>query len=152
MTEVLYATKFTVTGRRGLFNKVKAQASLGAPGLGLDAGADIGLHCTDETTLELRAKRNKQFIVGYRTMRVEYNPDGSVVLLRKAEDTGLRGDDDDPYQLNLAEMGGDIFEVDEVDGGNVLIPLLTPIEQELQDFRSRVADSGDSEAAFASTS
>lgn len=151
MTEVLYATKFTVTGRRGLFNKVKAQASLGAPGLGLDAGADIGLHCTDEETLELRAERNKQFIVGYRTMRVEYNPDGSVVLLRKAEDTGLRGDDDGPYQLNLAEMGGDIFEVDE-DRGNVLIPLLTPIEQELQDFRSRVADSGDSEAAFASTS
>lgn len=148
MTEVLYATKFTVTGRRGLFGRVMAHATIGTPGVGVDAGGDIGVKCINETTLELKAKRNKQFIVGYRTMRVEFNPDGKPVLMRKAEDGGLRGDDDD----YLAAMGEDIFEVDEYES-KVLIPLITPTEQELNNPQAQVValNSDDPEATGAST-
>lgn len=148
VTEVLYATKFTVTGRRGLFGRVMAHATIGTPGVGVDAGGDIGVKCINETTLELKAKRNKQFIVGYRTMRVEFNPDGKPVLMRKAEDGGLRGDDDD----YLAAMGEDIFEVDEYES-KVLIPLITPTEQELNNPQAQVValNSDDPEATGAST-
>lgn len=58
-------------------------------------------------------------------MRVEYDPDGKPAL-RKSEDGGLRGDDDD----HLTATAEDIFEVNE-DGSKVLVPLLRLTKQEL---------------------
>lgn len=132
MTEVLYATKLTLTGRRGLFDKVMAHATASAPGVGVDAGADFMIQVTGETRLQLKAKRNKHFIVGYKTMRVEYGPDGQPAKLRSAEEGGLRGDDDD----RLAEMVEDIFELDE-DGIKVFVPLVQNVKQDSWSVDSR---------------
>jgi hypothetical protein len=147
VTEVLYATKFSVTGRKGLLHKVMAQVpGMGVPGLSVEVGGDISVHCVDDSSVVLKAKRNNHFIVGYRTMRVEYNLDGSLHALRESQDTGLRGDDDDLQKTNLVSMEEDIFEIQE-DGDKVPIPLLTPTEQELNDLRFLLANSGDSEGS-----
>jgi hypothetical protein len=143
VTEVLYATKFTLTGQSRLTDRVMAQDPL------LGAGVDFRIRLVNENTLELKANRNKHFIVGYRTMRVEYNLDGTPVLYRKPEDTGLRGDDDDPQQLNLVAMEEDMFE-DDQDGAKVSIPLLTPAQQELVELFSSVEDSPGAERASSS--
>lgn len=142
VTEVLYAKKCTIRGSNGYSHEVMAKYSItGVPGVSVDVGAEIGIHKIDESSVELRARKNKQLIVGYRTMRVDYNPDGSLQALKAPGDTGVRaGDDDDPHQTNLISMEEDIFEVDE-DGDEVPIPLLTPTEQEVQALRSVVADS-----------
>ncbi|KAG0601199.1 hypothetical protein M758_11G091900 [Ceratodon purpureus] len=143
VTEVLYATKFTLTGKSRLSDRVMAKDPTS------QAGVDFGIRRVNEKTLELKANRNKHFIVGYRTMRVEYDLDGNPVLFRKSEDTGLRGDDDDPKQLNLVAMEEDMFE-DDQDGGKVLIPLLTPAEHELVELFSSVADSSVAERGSSS--
>lgn len=142
VTDVLYAKKCTVEGSNGYSHKVMAKYTItGVPGVGVDVGAEIGIHKIDESSVELRAKKNKQFIVGYRTMRVDYKPDGTLQALKAPGDTGVRaGDDDDPLQTILISMEEDIFEVAE-DGDEVPIPLLTPTEQEVQALRSVVADS-----------
>lgn len=128
VTEVFYATKFVVEGGRGLFGGVGAQVPSGLPGL--NVGGDLTVQYEKDTVVKLEAKRNKQFIIGYRTMRVDFNPDGSVRAVKPVE-TGLRGDnDDDPYKQNLKLMEEDIFEVDE-EGDKVPIPLLTPTKEEL---------------------
>lgn len=56
-------------------------------------------------------------------MRVEFNFDGKLVLMRKVEDGGFCGDDDD----YLVVMGEDIFEVDEYES-KVFIFLIMFIE------------------------
>jgi hypothetical protein len=73
-------------------------------------------------------------------MRVDYSPDGTVLAMRPPGDTGLRGDDDYPYERNLKLMEEDIFELDE-DGDTVPIPLLTPTKEELDDLKQTVANS-----------
>lgn len=126
VTEVLYATRFTIkVARSGQFDSIEAQVAARVP-------ADVTVNVKNNV-MELKAKRNKQFIVGYRTMRVDYNLDGVLQALRAAEDTGLRGDDDDPYQINLKLMEEDIFDVDE-DGDKVPIPLLMLTKQDLDDL------------------
>lgn len=84
---------------------------VGVPGLGVDVGGDFSVRFINDSSIVLKAKRNKHFPVGYQTMRVEYNLDGTLQALRGATDTGLRGDDDESPHLVL--MGDDIFEVDE---------------------------------------
>jgi hypothetical protein len=143
VTEVLYATKFTLTGQSGLSDRVMAQDTLSG------AGVELGIRRVNANTLELKANRNKHFIVGYRTMRVEYNLDGIPVLYRQPEDAGLRGDDDDPQQLNLVAMEEDIYE-DDQDGEKVSIPLLTPAEHDLNELFSLVADSSGTEPGSSS--
>lgn len=129
VTDVLYATKFVVKGGRGLFGSVGAQVPSGLPGL--NVGGDLTVQYEKDNVVKLEAKRNRQFIIGYRTMRVDYKPDGEVLAVRAPADTGLRGDnDDDPYKRNLKLMEEDIFEVDE-EGDKVPIPLLTPTKEEL---------------------
>lgn len=137
MTEVLYATKFVLKGRTGLLARVNAQIPTGVPGL--NAGGDFTVQYVNDNALEMKAKRNKHFIVAYRTMRVDYSPDGTVLAVRAPGDTGLRGDDDDPYETNLKLMGEDIFEVDE-DGDTVPIPLVTLTKEELDNLKQTVAD------------
>lgn len=127
-----------------------ANASALAPGVIVNLGADIGGNAINETLVMARAKRNKQFIVGYRVMKVEIGPDGKPALFRKQEDDGLRAGDDD-HLARLEAMGEDVFEIDEY-GGKVFVPLRTPTEQELLELRTLESDlarldSGGSEAA-----
>jgi hypothetical protein len=99
VTEVLYATKFIVKGRSRLLARVNAKIPTGVPGL--KVGGDFTLTYVNDNAVELTAKRNKQFIIAYKTMRVDYRPDGTVLAVRPPEDTGLHGDDDYPYERNL---------------------------------------------------
>lgn len=148
VTEVLYATKFLVEGRSGLFGRVSAQVPSGIPGL--NAGGDITVQYERDNVVKLEAKRRRQFIIGYRTMRVDFNPDGSVQAVRAPADTGLRGDnDDDPCKRNLKLMEEDIFEVDE-EGDNVPIPLLTPTKEELDYLKQTDANYRDLQGSVSS--
>jgi hypothetical protein len=99
VTEVLYATEFIVEERSALLARGNANIPTGVPGL------KVGLtSVNDNAVLELTAKRNKQFIIAYKIMRVGYSPDGTVLAVRPPEDTGLHGDDNYPYERNLKLM------------------------------------------------
>jgi hypothetical protein len=102
VTDVLYATEFIVKGRSGLFARVNAKIPTGVPGL--KVGGDFTLKNVHDNAVELKAKRNRHFIIGYRTMRVDYSPDGTVLAVRPPGDTGLHGDDDYPYERNSKLM------------------------------------------------
>ncbi len=97
MTEVLYATEFIVEERSELLARVNAKIPTGV-------GGDFTVKYVNDNALELKDKRNKHFIIAYRTMRVDYSPDGTVLAVRAPGDTGLRGDDDYPSERNLKLM------------------------------------------------
>lgn len=99
MTEVLYATKFIVEGRSRRLARVNAKIPTGVPGL--QVGGDFTLESVNDNALDLKAKPNNHFIIAYRTMRVGYSPEGTVLAVRPPGDTGLHGDDDYPYERNL---------------------------------------------------
>jgi hypothetical protein len=143
VTEVLYARKLAVTVQEGLVNKVMVNASAiaGVPALIPSAQAEMGLRFYNNTTLELTAHPDKQFVVGYRTMRVDCYPDGSFKE-REPKDGGLRAEGDDPFETNLELMEEDMFEEDG-DGDKVPIPLLTLTEEELDDLISLAANSSE---------
>jgi hypothetical protein len=110
VTEVLYATKFTVTGHSGVSASAKAQVSIGVPGV--DAAAAVTIHKTSDGEMTVKAARNSHFIVGYRVMRLDYNiRDGKLVKTRAPEESSVRGREDAPYQKYLESMKEDIFEV-----------------------------------------
>jgi len=79
--------------------RVNAKIPTGIPGL--KVGGDFTLTYANDNAVEQTAKRNKQFIIAYKTMRVGYSPDGTVLAVRPPGDTGLHGDDDYPYERNL---------------------------------------------------
>jgi len=77
VTGVLYATKFTVTGRSGVLASAKAEVANGVLGAGLNAAVTVRKKNNDAMTVQ--AARNSHFIVGYRVMRLDYNAHDGLV-------------------------------------------------------------------------
>lgn len=128
VTEVLYATKFTLTGRSGLVNRVNVQVSVG------NLSEDLKVRRANDNVVELEAERDKHFIIGYRAMQVDYNSDGTVRAMSAPRGTRLDGHS--PHLTNAVSMKECISEVDE-DGAEVSIPLQTSTKHELHNKAHR---------------
>ncbi|KAG0608915.1 hypothetical protein M758_8G142800 [Ceratodon purpureus] len=138
VTGVLYATKLTVGGRDGVFAGVNVKVPMagGVPGLP-NLGAGLNAQKEQDNQLIVKAPRNKSFRVGYRAMRLDYNPDGTPRKTVGLKYAGFRGEDDDLAQKHLKRMEEELFVVDE-DGLVAAIPLPTPSEAELNELEALV--------------
>ncbi|KAG0564869.1 hypothetical protein KC19_8G146500 [Ceratodon purpureus] len=108
----------------------------GVPGLP-NLGAGLNAQKEQDNQLIVKAPRNKSFRVGYRAMRLDYNPDGTPRKTVGLKYAGFRGEDDDLAQKHLKRMEEELFVVDE-DGLVAAIPLLTPSEVELNELEAPV--------------
>jgi hypothetical protein len=126
-----------VGGRDGVFAGVKVEApmAVAVPGLPGTVGAGLNVQKLRDNQLVVKAVRRKNFRVGYRAIRLDYNPDGTPRKTVGKEYIGFRGGDDDLAQQHLKCMKEELFVVGE-DGLVETIPLLTPSEAELDEIEA----------------
>lgn len=133
----LYATKLSVAGRDGVFAEVSAEVPVGGvvPGVTAKVGAGFKLRKEKDNQLVVQGPRNQHFRVGYRAMRLDYNPDGTPRKSLELTYTGFRGEDDDLVKQHAKRMEDELFVVDE-DRLVTSIPLLIPSEAELNQLEA----------------